>query len=61
MNNNLTSNVTFLSLAMGSFVGVMPALQAHDYIVAGGLALLGVILVFIYEKTPATGAPVSTV
>lgn len=52
--NNTTSNVTFLSLAIASFVGVAPALQAHDFIVAGGLALLGIILVFVYEKTPSS-------
>ena len=51
---NLVSNMTFLSLAVASFVGVPPALQAHDYPVSVGLVVLGLILFFLYEKTPPT-------
>ena len=51
---NLVSNMTFLSLAVASFVGVTPALQAHDYPVAGSLVILGLVMFFLYEKTPPT-------
>lgn len=48
----MTSNVTLFSLAVASFIGVTPALQAHDYIVAGGLTILGIIMVYIYHLIP---------
>jgi hypothetical protein len=51
---NLTSNMTFLTLSIASLGGVVQALQSHDYIVAGGMLVFGLIMVFVYEKTPAT-------
>lgn len=48
--NNLTTDVTFMSLALADFSGAAVALGQHDYYVAGGLAVLGVILVTLYHK-----------
>ena len=50
--NIIATNMTFLSLAVASFVAVTPALQAHDFSLAGSLTLVGLILFFLYEKTP---------
>ncbi len=51
---NTVSNITFLTLAIGSLGGVVASLQAHDYIVAGGMLVFGLIMVWVYEKTPPT-------
>lgn len=51
MNNNVnTTDVTFMSLAMADFAAATAQLVNHDYIVAGGLAVIGVILVVLYHK-----------
>lgn len=51
---NTTSNVTFLTLAIGSLSGVIASLQVHDYSVAIGMFIFGIVMVFVYEKTPPT-------
>lgn len=50
--NAITSNVTLMTLSIGAFMGVTPALASHDYYVAGGLAILGIVLVYLYHKFP---------
>lgn len=50
MNNVSASDVTLMTLAFGALGGVTPALTAHDYPVAGGLVVLGVVLVYLYHK-----------
>ena len=51
---NTSANVAFLSLALGDFTAVATQLVDKNYWVAGGLTLLGIILVIIYEKLPAS-------
>jgi hypothetical protein len=55
---NTASNVTFLTLSIGSLAGVVPSLTSHDWILSAGLLVFGLVMVFVYEKTPPT---VSTV
>ncbi len=50
---NMSSNVGLFSLAVGSFVGVPTALQAHDLVLAAGLTVFGLIMVFVYHKIPS--------
>lgn len=50
MNNVNSTDVTLFTLAIAALGAVAPALSAHDYPVAGGLAILGVILVYLYHK-----------
>jgi len=55
MNKNVSlSDVTFLSLALGDFALAADILVKHDYYVAGGLAVLGVVLVYLYHKFGST-------
>ncbi len=48
--NNVQTDVTFMSLALADFALAGTQLVAHDYYVAGGLAVLGVLLVACYHK-----------
>lgn len=50
--NTTSSNVTFLTLAIGSLSGVIASLQANNYPTAIGMFIFGVAMVYIYEKTP---------
>ena len=50
MNPVSTTNVTLLSLALADFALAGSSLTSHDYYVAGGLTVLGVILVYLYHK-----------
>ena len=50
MNKVSLTDVTFMSLALGDFTAAATYLVNHDYPVAGGLMILGVILVFLYHK-----------
>lgn len=50
MNKVSVSDVTLMTLSLGSFAGVAPALSAHDYPVATGLLVLGVVLIYLYHK-----------
>ena len=59
--NNVTTDVTFLSLALGDFSVATTQLINHDYYVAGGLALLGVLLVYMYHKFCSQPIPPSNV
>lgn len=50
MNKVNSTDVTFLSLALGDFAVAAQQLVSHDYYTAGGLAVLGVVLVYLYHK-----------
>ncbi len=50
MNNVNGTDVTLLSLATGSFGLVGSSLLTHDFPVAIGLTVLGVILVYCYHR-----------
>ncbi len=50
MNNVSVSDVTFMSLALADFMAASTNLTNHDYPVAGGLVVLGVVLVYLYHK-----------
>lgn len=57
LNNNMPVNstdVTLMSLAMADFTAATAQLVAHDYYVAGGLAVIGVVLVYLYHKFGST-------
>ena len=54
MNPVNTTNVTLLSLAIAAFSSAGTTLSAHDYYVAGGLTVIGVILVYLYHKYGGT-------
>lgn len=45
-----TTDVTLMTLALADFGSAAAALMAHDYYVAGGLAVIGIILVYLYHK-----------
>ena len=50
MNTVSTTDVTLFSLSLADFALASQQLVAHDYFVAGGLAVLGVVLVVLYHK-----------
>lgn len=50
MNQVNSTDVTFMSLSIADFMAAAVAIQAHDYYVFGGLAVLGVVLVYLYHK-----------
>lgn len=50
MNQVSKSDVTFLSLALADFTATTTFLVAHDYPVAGGLFVIGIVLVYFYHK-----------
>jgi len=50
MNNVSSTDVTLMSLALGFFASAASTLAQHDYYVAGGLAVLGIVLVYCYHK-----------
>lgn len=54
MNNVNVTDVTLMTLALGALGGVTPALMSHDYPVAGGLLVLGVVLTYLYHKLGST-------
>lgn len=56
MNGVNATDVTFLSLALADFTAVASYLTQHDYYVAGGLTLLGIILVYLYHKFGSTSS-----
>lgn len=62
MNNNPVSSqdVTYLSMSMASFAGAAAALSAHDYIVAGGSAVLGILLTYLYHRFGSPSVPEGT-
>lgn len=50
MNQVDPTDVTLMSLSLADFMAASVAIQAHDYYVFGGLAVLGVVLVYLYHK-----------
>lgn len=54
MNNVNAVDVTLMTLAMADFAGATEKLVNHDYIVAGGMTLIGVILIYLYHKFGST-------
>lgn len=50
MNNVNLVDVTFLSLALADFGAATTYLVAHDYPVAAGLVVIGIVLVYLYHK-----------
>jgi hypothetical protein len=50
MNQVSSTDVTIMSLALAAFSGAGSALTAHDWYVAGGSVILGVLLVYVYHK-----------
>ena len=50
MNPVNGTDVTFMSLALADFMAAATSLSAHDYPVAGGLVVIGVVLVYLYHK-----------
>lgn len=57
MNQVSTTDVTFMSLSLADFGAAAAALNGHDYYVAGGLVILGVVLVYMYHKFGSPTAP----
>ena len=54
MNTTNKTDLTFMSLAMADFALAGTQLVAHDYYVAGGLVIVGVVLVYLYHKFGST-------
>lgn len=52
--NNTIANITLLTLGTGSLGGVLPAIQAHDYVVAASMLVFGLVMILVYEKMPPT-------
>jgi len=50
MNKVSAIDVSLLTLSMADFAAVTDNLIKHDYVVAGGLLVLGVILNYLYHK-----------
>lgn len=50
MNKVNFQDVTFMSLSLGAFSGATTYLVAHDYPVAGGLFMIGIVLTYLYHK-----------
>ena len=50
MNKVNAIDVTFMSLALADFTASATYLVNHDYPVAAGLVVLGVLLVYLYHK-----------
>ncbi len=50
MNQVSPSDVTLLSLALADFTATTTFLVAHDYPVAGGLFVIGIVLIYLYHK-----------
>lgn len=50
MNQVSATDVTLMSLAMSDFALVTTHLLAHDYPVAGGLFVIGIVFVYLYHK-----------
>ena len=55
-NQTNATDITFMSLAMADFGGAASTLANHDYYVAAGLVVLGVVLVYLYHKYGSTTA-----
>ncbi len=54
MNNVNPTDVTLLTLAMGALSGSIATLTQHDYPVAGGLLVIGIVLIYLYHKLGST-------
>lgn len=50
MNKVDIQDVSFMSLALGAFSGATTYLVGHDYPVAAGLFVAGIVLIYIYHK-----------
>jgi hypothetical protein len=50
MNKVSATDVTFITLAMADFGAAADFLIKHDYYVAGGLLVLGIVLNYLYHK-----------
>lgn len=50
MNQVNITDVSLLTLATGALSGVVPALSAHDYLVSGGLFVVGLVFMYCYHK-----------
>ena len=61
-NNNVVSptDVTYMSMALAAFGAATAALSAHDYIVAGGMAIIGIIFVYLYHSFGSPSVPEGT-
>ena len=60
MNQVNPTDVTFMSLSLADFALAGQQLMVHDYYVAAGLTVLGVILVYLYHKFGNTPAVTTT-
>lgn len=63
MNNSnpvSSQDVTYLSMSMASFAGAAAALSAHDYIVAAGSVVLGILLTYLYHRFGSPSVPEGT-
>jgi len=50
MNSVNNTDVTLMSLALADFMAAAVAIQSHQYYIFSGLAILGVVLVYLYHK-----------
>lgn len=50
MNDVSVTDVTLMSLAIGDFSTAASFLGKHDFVVAGGLVVIGIILVYLYHR-----------
>lgn len=57
MNKVNLTDVTFMSLAIADFTAATAFLTDHDYPVAVGLVVLGVLLVYLYHKFGSATPP----
>ncbi len=57
MNKVNGTDVTLLSMALADFGAVTTYLVNHDYPVAGGLFVVGILLVYLYHKLGTPSIP----
>ncbi len=63
MNNSnpvSSQDVTYLSMSMASFAAAAASLSAKDYVVAGGMLVLGIVLTYLYHRFGSPSVPEGT-